>query len=172
MLYCTFESYAKFSRLTLHNNQSQEFAYQKRKRYVEKFLGFCQFQYRIYINVIATICLKSRTIVKVWHVRSHPTFKKKGKHLYTHTFKLKKKKCLMQLHSHILSGISYQILLLYQKQHFMNGIPIILWKKKHVKMYYVCFRLGNTKKTFMYVTIKKKIATLIMSQINLRQKVF
>lgn len=45
-------------------------------------------------------------------------------------------------------------------------------KKKHVKMYYVCFRLGNTKKTFMYVTIKKKIATLIMSQINLRHKVF
>lgn len=78
----------------------------------------------------------------------------------------------MQLHSHILSGISYQILLLYQKQHFMNGISIILWKKKHVKMHYVCFRLGNTKKTFMYVTIKKKIATLIMSQINLRQKVF
>lgn len=78
----------------------------------------------------------------------------------------------MQLHSQILSGISYQILLLYQKQHFMNGIPIILGKKNHVKMYYVCFRLGNTKKTFMYVTIKKKIATLIMSQINLRQKVF
>lgn len=78
----------------------------------------------------------------------------------------------MQLHSQILSGISYQILLLYQKQHFMNDISIILWKKKHVKMYYVCFRLGNTKKTFMYVTIKKKIATLIMSQINLRQKVF
>lgn len=171
MLYCTFESYAKFSRLTLHNNQSQEFAYQKRKRYVEKFLGFCQFQYRIYINVIATICLKSRTIVKVWHVRSHPTFKKKGKHLYTHTFKLKKE---------VFNAIAFSnskwyilsILLLYQKQHFMNGIPIILWKKKHVKMYYVCFRLGNTKKTFMYVTIKKKIATLIMSQINLRQKVF
>lgn len=167
MLYCTFESYAKFSRLTLHNNQSQEFAYQKRKRYVEKFLGFCQFQYRIYINVIATICLKSRTIVKVWHVRSHPTFKKKGKHLYTHTFKLKKE---------VFNAIAFSnskwyilsILLLYQKQHFMNGIPIILWKKKHVKMYYVCFRLGNTKKTFMYVTIKKKIATLIMSQINLR----
>lgn len=78
----------------------------------------------------------------------------------------------MQLHSQILSGISYQILLLYQKQHFMNDIPIILGKKKHVKMYYVCFRLGNTKKTFMYVTIKKKIATLIMSQINLRQRVF
>lgn len=78
----------------------------------------------------------------------------------------------MQLHSHILSGISYKILLLYQKQHFMNGIPIILWKKQHVEMHYVCFRLGNTKKTFMYVTIKKKIATLIMSQINLRQKVF
>lgn len=74
----------------------------------------------------------------------------------------------MQLHSQILSGISYQILLLYQKQHFMNDIPIILGKKKHVKMYYVCFRLGNTKKTFMCVTIKKKIATLIMSQINLR----
>lgn len=74
----------------------------------------------------------------------------------------------MQLHSQILSGISYQILLLYQKQHFMNDIPIILGKKKHVKMYYVCFRLGNTKKTFMYETIKKKIATLIMSQINLR----
>lgn len=35
----------------------------------------------------------------------------------------------MQLHSQILSGISYQILLLYQKQHFMNGIPIILGKK-------------------------------------------
>lgn len=132
MLYCTSESYAKFSRLTLHNNQSQEFAYQKRKRYVEKFLGFCQFQYRIYINVIATICLKSRTIVKVWHVRSHPTFKKKGKHLYTHTFKLKKEE-LMQLHSQILSGISYQILLLYQKQHFMNGIPIILGRKKTCK---------------------------------------
>lgn len=74
----------------------------------------------------------------------------------------------MQLHSQILSGISYQILLLYQKQHFMNGILITLWKKKYVKTYYVCFRLGNTKKTFMYVTIKKKIATLIMSQINLR----
>lgn len=167
MLYCTFESYAKFSRLTLHNNQSQEFAYQKRKRYVEKFLGFCQFQYRIYINVIATICLKSRTIVKVWHVRSHPTFKKKGEHLYTHTFKLKKE---------VFNAIAFSnskwyilsILLLYQKQHFMNGISIILWKKKHVKMYYVCFRLGNTKKTFMYVIIKKKIATLIMSQINLR----
>lgn len=39
-------------------------------------------------------------------------------------------------------------------------------------MYYVCFRLGNTKKTFMYVIIKKKIATLIMSQIDLRQNVF
>lgn len=38
----------------------------------------------------------------------------------------------------------------------MNGILIIFWKKKYVKMYYVCFRLGNIKKIFMYVIIKKK----------------
>lgn len=171
MLYCTFESYAKFSRLTLHNNQSQEFAYQKRKRYVKKFLGFCQFQYRIYINVIATICLKSRTIVKVWHVRSHPTFEKKGKHLYTHTFKLKKEVFNAIAFSYskwyILSNITTLSKATFHEWYFNHPL-----KKKHVKMYYVCFRLGNTKKTFMYVTIKKKIATLIMSQINLRQKVF
>lgn len=39
---------------------------------------------------------------------------------------------------------------------------IIFWKKKYVKMYYVCFRLGNIKKIFMYVIIKKKIVILIM----------
>lgn len=68
---------------------------------------------------------------------------------------------------YILSNITTLSKATFHEWYFNHPL-----KKKHVKMYYVCFRLGNTKKTFMYVTIKKKIETLIMSHINLRQKVF
>lgn len=78
----------------------------------------------------------------------------------------------MQLHSQILSGILIKYYYFIKSNISWMVFQSSFEKKKHVNMYNVCFRLGNTKKTFMYVTIKKKIATLIMSQINLRQKVF
>lgn len=66
------------------------------------------------------------------------------------------------------------IVFLYFKWYILLNIIILLkvifyeWyfnyflKKKYVKMYYVCFRLGNIKKIFIYVIIKKKIVILIM----------
>lgn len=87
--------------------------------------------------------------------------------MYTHTFKLKKEVFNAIAFSnskwYILSNITTLSKATFHEWYFNHPL-----KKNHVKMYYVCFRLGNTKKTFMYVTIKKKIATLIMSQINLR----
>lgn len=97
--------------------------------------------------------------------------KRENIYLYTHTFKLKKEVFNAIAFSYskwyILSNITTLSKATFHEWYFNHPL-----KKTHVKMYYVCFRLGNTKKTFMYVTIKKTIATLIMSQINLRQKVF
>lgn len=88
-------------------------------------------------------------------------FKKKGKYLYIYIFKLKKEVfnviIFLNFKWYILLNIIILLKVIFYEWYFNY-----FWKKKYVKMYYVCFRLGNIKKIFMYVIIKKKIVILIM----------
>lgn len=89
-------------------------------------------------------------------------FKKKGKYLYIYIFKLKKEVFNVIVFLNFKWYILLNIIILLKVIFYEWYFNYFLKKKNYVKMYYVCFRLGNIKKIFMYVIIKKKIVILIM----------